>query len=47
MCGRGMFQDWDLELWAAKSTRWAFWAESQASGTRAALGKNLHLGKGR
>lgn len=47
MCGRGMFWDWDLDLWAAKSTGWAFCAEFPASGTRGTLGKDLQLGKGR
>lgn len=42
-----MFQDWDLDLWGAKSTGWAFWAESQASGRRGALGEDLQMGKGR
>ena len=42
-----MFQAWDLDPWAAKSTGWAFWAEPQASGTRGALGKDLQMGKGR
>ena len=46
LCGRGMFQDWELDLAAARSAGWAFWAESWASGTSGALGKDMQLGKG-
>lgn len=40
-----MFQDWELGLWAARSTGWASWAE--CSGMREALGKELQMGEER
>lgn len=40
-----MFQDWELDLWATRSTGWASWAEYP--GMRGALGKQLQMGEGR
>ena len=43
---RGMFQGWDLDLGAARSAGWAFWAESQASGTVGPWARACSWGRG-